>query len=487
MKQKSLVKNSIFNIIYTLANLLFPFVTSIYVARILTTTAIGKIAYAQNIVSYFVVIAALGLPSYGVRELAKVRDDYEKKCTLFTELMVINFISSLICTIVYVILILNNTNMHHDLTLYIVCGLSLLFNFINIDWLYQGEEEYGYITKRSIFIKLLSFIALFIFVKTRDHYIRYALISSVATGGNYIWNVINAHNYVHFSFKNFNIIKHLKPVFVLAIIIFLSQIYSKIDTTMIGTMCAKDKVAYYSYSQKIINMVLTLCTAITAALFPRMSYYYTNDRKQFYVLLNKAYRILCLLTFPIAIGLFIVAKDVVVLLYGSSYMESVLTIRIFCIMILIRPFGDLFCYQLVYAIRKEKIVIPASFAASVLNIIMNLLLIPAFAQNGAAIASIASELVTNLIQFLYVKKIIGYRLSARPLFIGIISSVCMALIGIISLVIINNRILKLIITIILCGLVYLFLNVIFKNKIIYEMLNLIINKVGRRKNAEESC
>ena len=480
MKQKSLVKNSIFNIIYMLINLLFPFITSIYVARILTTESIGQVAYAQNIVSYFVVVAALGLPTYGIREYAKVRDDYKKKCKLFSELMIINFISSLICTIAYFVLILSNINFRNNVVLFLICGLSILFNFINIDWLYQGEEEYGYITKRSILIKVISFIMMISLVRTKKDYIYYALITVIATGGNYICNVYNAHNYVKFTFKNLQIIKHLRSVFILAIIIFLSQIYSKIDTTMIGIFCEESNVAYYTYAQKIIIMVLTLCTSITGALLPRMSYYFENDREHFFELLNKAYRIICILSFPIAIGLFVTADKFVLFLYGSNYSASVVAIRIFCMMIIIRPFSDLFCYQCVYAIGKEKIVIPASFIASIINIILNIILIPKFQQNGAAVASIISELITQIIQFIYVKRIIGYKLSLRPLYIGVLSALIMGGIAIIPIILVNNLFISLFLSVLLGAISYFILNVIFKNETIYDLLNFVLSKVKRK-------
>ena len=77
--QKSLAKNSIYNIIYTVANILFPFATSIYVSRILLPVGVGKVASAQNIASYFITVAALGLPSYGVREFAKIREKKDKR------------------------------------------------------------------------------------------------------------------------------------------------------------------------------------------------------------------------------------------------------------------------------------------------------------------------------------------------------------------------------------------------------------------------
>ena len=70
--QKSMLKNSVFNIIYTASNILFPFITSIYVSRILLPVGVGKVASAQNIASYFVTAAALGLPSYGFVNLQKL-------------------------------------------------------------------------------------------------------------------------------------------------------------------------------------------------------------------------------------------------------------------------------------------------------------------------------------------------------------------------------------------------------------------------------
>ena len=97
--QKSLAKNSIYNIIYTVVNILFPFATSIYVSRILLPAGVGKVASAQNIASYFVTLAALGLPSYGVREFAKIRDSEAKKNKLFTELLLLNIVSTTLAVV----------------------------------------------------------------------------------------------------------------------------------------------------------------------------------------------------------------------------------------------------------------------------------------------------------------------------------------------------------------------------------------------------
>lgn len=189
--QKSMLKNSVFNIIYTASNILFPFITSIYVSRILLPVGVGKVASAQNIASYFVTAAALGLPSYGVREFAKVREDTAKKNSLFTELFIINLISTTISLIAYIFVLILNNGFNGEGALYICCGLAIFFNYLNIDWIYQGLEEYGYITGRSVVIKCISLALLVVFVKTREDYVAYALLTSLALGGNYIFNVIH--------------------------------------------------------------------------------------------------------------------------------------------------------------------------------------------------------------------------------------------------------------------------------------------------------
>lgn len=231
--KKSLLKNSIYNVIYTTVNILFPFATSIYVSRILLPAGVGKVVAAQNIASYFVTFAALGLPSYGVREFAKVRENSDKRNKLFTELLLLNVVSTTLAVIFFLLLIFGNTGFNGEWGLYAACGLSIAFNYLNIDWMYQGLEEFGYITGRSLLIKLLSLVALFLFVKTKQDYITYALISSFATGGNYVFNIFHARKFVKIVFSGVELQQHIKPVILIACIIFLSSIYIKLFVEVI--------------------------------------------------------------------------------------------------------------------------------------------------------------------------------------------------------------------------------------------------------------
>lgn len=478
--KKSLTKNSLYNIIYTVANILFPFVTSIYVSRILLPVGVGKVASAQNIASYFVTIAALGLPSYGVREFAKVREDERKKNKLFTELLLLNIVSTTLAVVGFFVLVFVNGGFHGEWALYGACGLAVFFNYLNIDWMYKGLEEYGYITGRSLIIKGLSLLALFLFVKTQQDYVIYALISSLATGGNYIFNVIHAKRFVKVQISGIELKRHLKPVLLIACIIFLSSIYNKIDITMLNMMATDESVGYYSYAQKTVNMVLTMANAVTAALLPRLSYYYENDKEGFYRLLDKGFQILCFMTLPLAVGMTMVASQTVEFLYGEAFEPAALTIQLMCPLILIKGFGDLFCYQLVYSTKSEKIILPAAASASVINVITNAALIPTLLQNGAVIASVFSEFVTNAIQFIYMKKKVGFNFNWKALFTGLFSTVIMALcVWGLMLIELPNTI-GLIIEVSCGGVVYVAINAIMKNELMFELLQKVKVKLLHR-------
>ncbi len=474
--QKSLVKNSIYNIIYTVANILFPFMTSIYVSRILLPSGVGKVASAQNIASYFITIAALGLPSYGVREFAKVREKRDQRNKLFTELLLLNIISTTFAVIGYFLLVNANDGFKGEWFLYAACGLAIAFNYLNIDWMYQGLEEYGYITGRSLLIKGISLLSLFFFVKTKQDYVAYALISSLATGGNYIFNVIHARKFVSIDLSKVQLKGHLKPVLLIACIIFLSSVYNKIDVTMLNILATDESVGYYVYAQKTVNMVLTMANAVTAALLPRLSYYYDNDREGFYRLLNKGFQVLCFMTLPLAVGMALVAPQAVEFLYGEAFEPAVLTIRLMCPLILIKGFGDLFCYQLVYSTKSEKIILPASASASAINIITNAALIPTLLQNGAVIASVFSEFVTNAVQFIYMKKKVRFSINVKALTKGLISTIVMALSVYIIMQLKLPNIISLLSEILVGVIVYITVNLVMKNSLILET----VQKVKRK-------
>lgn len=466
---KSLKKNGIFNIIYTILSLVFPLISSIYVARILSPAVIGHVSFAMNYTSYFIAFATLGVPNYGLREVAKRKSDSAVLNKFFTELFIINFIATTISILIYIITIICIGRFREDMHLYIACGLLIVLNYFNIDWLYQGEEEYGYIVVRSFLTKLVALLALILLIKDKSDYIIYAWISSLAVAGNNIFNIIHTRKIVSFDFRNIHIRQHLSPVFIMAAGVLLSTIYGKIDILMLGILSNDTHTGYYTNAYKLINLVITVCTAMTTVFMPRLSCLYSEDRRKFTELLNKGIEFLVFLTVPAFIGIFLLTDQIILILFGSEFLPASATVRMLAILIVIKGIGNLLCYQLVICTGNERERLPATIWASVTNIILNAIMIRSLFEVGVAFASVISEIIVNGYQLFKVKKVIEMHFAKKIAIQSIISTLCM---GIVVYLITQLEIGPLLICFlaVIVGLfIYIIVNIIMKNKIAIEI------------------
>lgn len=464
--KKSLAQNSFYNMIYQTLSFIFPLITSIYVSRIIFEDGIGKVAYAQNITSYFTTFASLGIPIYGIREISKVRNKKEEKNKIFSELIIINSVSTLFSIVLYFIFLILFINKKDDFFLYLATGLVLFFNFFNIDWFYQGEEEYGYITIRSFIIKIVLLLFLFLFVHAKRDYILYALITSLGVVFNYTFNAFHSKKMVKIVFFKLKIKKHIKPIIFLAITIFLGTIYSKLDITMLGLMSTESNIGYYSNANKIILMLLTGCQAVSASFLPRLSYLFHKNKSAFDNLINTGLEIILFIVVPATTGLLILAKKIVIVLYGEAFLPASVCLQIFAPLLIIRPVGDLLCYQLLISMNMEKKRIPAYVIATIANFLMNFFLIPYMKEDGAALASLISELLVNGIQLRIVTKLIKISIRKKYVFKVFFSSVLMGLIVSLATIFSGDSAISILFTTLLGILIYILINIILKNEII---------------------
>ena len=195
--RKSIARNSLYSILYKMLNIGYPLVTTAYISRILLPSGVGKISLAQVFVSYFTTLAALGIPNYGVKLISSKQDDSQGRSEAFSELFVINLISSIGAFGLFFLirpLLLSKV----DNKLLLIFGMQIIFNIINIDWFYQVIEEYAYIAVRNTIVKIVSLVFMFMFVQTSQDYISYAAILCCATLGNYVFNIINVRKYILF-------------------------------------------------------------------------------------------------------------------------------------------------------------------------------------------------------------------------------------------------------------------------------------------------
>lgn len=478
MREKSLAKNSIYNVIYKSLNVVFPLVTSMYVSRVLLSSGIGRVASAKNLVTYFTLLAALGLPTYGTKIIAELRYDSKALSKTFSELFLINLITTSVCTICYFSIVFLNSAFRADIHLYSIVGLQVVLNIFNIDWFYQGIEEYRYIMVRSLAVKVISFVFILVFVHDPGDYLFYAFASVIGVAFNYIMNVIHLRKIIHFTFEGLKLKRHIKYLIILFSTGIAVEIYTLTDITMLTVMSNKECVGYYSNAINGVKTIKEMIVAICAVFLPRLSYHYANGEKDVFLsLANKGIKILTFFSIPAAIGCFLLADKIVILLFGSGFVNAILTVRILAMSIVTIGLSNYIGYQVLIIIGKEKRMLVNSIFGALLNIILNYFLISQFQHNGAAIASMLTEVVVCCLYVFAYNKFLGFRWFAKYLMKIALSVLAMSF-GVCLIHIINfPMIISCIVSVIIGGTIYLITSVLLGNEIALLLLKRVHGRI----------
>ena len=173
MKQKSIKINFIMNMILTMSSFIFPLITFPYVSRILLPVGTGKVSFATSLISYFSMFAQLGIPTYGIRVCAKVRDNREELTRTVQELLTINLVMSVLSYIALFIVLTFVPRLQADKPLYIIMSFTIILTSIGMEWLYKALEQYMYITVRSVIFKFIALIAMFLLIHEQQDYVIY--------------------------------------------------------------------------------------------------------------------------------------------------------------------------------------------------------------------------------------------------------------------------------------------------------------------------
>jgi O-antigen/teichoic acid export membrane protein len=393
-KAPSLMRNFAYNSILTVANLLFPFIAFAYVSRIIGPEKLGTVNFASTLVNYFVIFGIFGLNQYGTREIARVRDHPIKLKATFNELFCIDIITTAIALSSYIIFILFNTKARSESILYWLNGITVLFSLFSFDFLFQGLENYRFISLRSILVKAISLIFLFIFVKKKEDYLIYALINVLGLSANYLFNGFYAYKLVGFDFHNIHISRHFPTLFKFAIITFVTTFYLGMDKLFLGYMSGDYYVGLYAPAEKMARFSLSFINALSAVIFPRFSnMLYKGNRGESNELLKNSLHSVLMLAIPIFVGVELVSKPLVEVICGSQYLESVATLRIVALIIIPVAIANVAGVQVLIGSGQENKYLSSIFFGAIAFCICAFLLIPSMKQDGAAIGIVAAETV----------------------------------------------------------------------------------------------
>lgn len=415
-KQKSIGINVIWNGILSLSSILFPIITFPYITRVLGVETNGAISFATSVVNYFALFATLGLSSYGVKACAQVKDDKEQLSKVTQELLAISSIAAIIVLTVLYLSLWFVPQFKDYKSLMLVYSINIVLNVLGINWMYQGIEKYKYITTRSIIFKIISVILMFLFVKKPSDGIIYAMISVFAASAGNILNMIYSHNYISFlRKKGYNFSRHLKPIFLLFATTLAINVYSHMDTVMLGLYHGDYATGIYSVAVKVKTILLTLISSFSLVIMSRLSYVGRNSENSMYGLLQKSYELLIFITIPVCTYFTLFSLESVIFLSGTSFAEASVPMKILMPTIIVSSVSQIIGSQYSISIGKEKNLMIAVVAGAIVNVIFNSIFIPRLSYNGAAIGTLIAEATQCSIQIFLARQMVKQVFSTKEL------------------------------------------------------------------------
>ena len=322
LKGKSIRLNFIMNALLAVSNIIFPLISFRYASRILLPEGIGKVSFATSVVTYFSMFAQLGIPTYGIRVCAQIRDDREILSRTVHELLGITLVMDLISYVLLAITIFCIPSIWEERFLFVIISSIIFLNSIGMEWLYKGLEEYTYITVRSIAFKILALIALFLMIRQQSDYLIYGFISIFAASASNLLNFIHVGKYVNLRRpEGCQWKRHLRPVLVFFGMSCAATIYTNLDSVMLGFMTTNADVGYYNAAIKIKTVLVSMITALGAVLLPRSSYYVERgEMEEFKKISRKAIGFILLCAPPTVVYFIFYAKESIQLLSGDAFL-----------------------------------------------------------------------------------------------------------------------------------------------------------------------
>lgn len=401
-KKKTVLRNYMYNMTFMVLKLFIPLVTTPYISRILLADGVGTVSYTESVASYFVLFSAVGIEIYGRREISYVNDSLEQRSLTFWNIKIFEVCTSLFMLFWYVVF-----SVYTNSVIALVFGINIVAVAFDVSWFFQGMEEFREIAIKNIIFKLINMLYIFAFVKTKDDILVYAIGMTLFPLLCNISFWFGLFKYIKFvPIKELHPFARAKDIFVLFIPTIAIQIYSVLDKTMIGLITSSNyENGCYEQSTKIIMVALSVITALSAVLVPKIGYYYKKnqmDTVMSYV--YKGYSFILMVGLPICLGIALVSNRFVPIFYGDGYEANVYLLKILSFLIISIGVSNITSHVFLIPTGKEKIFTKTVIYGACINFICNLFLIKLLNSYGAALASVISETFITLSQLYFLRE-----------------------------------------------------------------------------------
>lgn len=413
--KKSLFKNMLYKILLNVFNLIVPILVGTYVNRALGVSSLGKVQFAESIFNYFFIFASFGVYQYGLREMSRLKNDREKVSQLFTSLFTISFVSGIAALLFYLSFSYLGYSEKSTFPILLIFAFNFVVNIFYVEWVNEAMENYDFITIKTIIVRSIYVILIFIMVNTPEDYHEYAILLVFSMFMNNIVSFIYIKRKIKFDFRNITIRQHIKPLFMVVIFSNANVLYTQLDRFMLGQYVSTKYVSYYVIPQQIMGIINTLLLSVIQVSIPRLSNILgENDDKSYLTLLNNISKAYFAFLFPAAVGLYLLA-DVGVFIYGGrEFIAAAPVLSAFSFYMIILGIDFILANQIIYVKKKEHILVRLVFLCGFLNLGLNVLLLQfdLFTPVTAILTTAVSNLLLVLLEYGYIRRYlkVDYRL-----------------------------------------------------------------------------
>jgi len=394
MQSVSVTKNTSYLTLSYVAQKVLSFFYFVLVARAIGVEDLGKYTFALSFATIFAVFIDWGLTQGLITESAKEKGKIER---FLGSILVTKLLFSVV---VYGLVVLTINVMNYPAItrhLVYVSGIIMLLDQITLTlWgVFRGQRNLKYEAVSVVINQSLILISglIIIWLKLPLIYllIPYVLGSSFSLIFSSVVcrKILNVRFWQNCNFGNLKFI--FKIAWPFALIAIFSRVYGYLDTVMLSKMVGDRAVGWYSVAMKIPFAFQFIPAALAAAIFPAFSYQFVHDKNQLKLTYERVMRFLTIIVLPIAVGIGVLARPIIEFFYGQEYLPSVLSLQIL-MSSLFFVFINFPLGSLLNGCERQKTNTKLVGLTMILNIILNLLLIPKFSFIGSSIAFLVCQI-----------------------------------------------------------------------------------------------
>lgn len=402
-------RNFLYNSAYQLLLIILPLVTTPYISRVLGKDMIGLYSYSYSIASYFGMFILLGLSNYGNRMIATVKTKGKRELSkVFCSLYAMQLLCGLFVSAIYFFYLFTSS---HDITMGLILYTYLLSAILDINWFYFGLEEFKLTVTRNIIIKILSTIALFLFVKGEEDVYIYAFIITLGLLLSQCILFYFLPKYICLiKITVRDVLKHLRPNLVLFIPVIAVSIYKVMDKIMLGYFSTYAEVGIYESSEKLVILPIAFINALGTVMLPRTTSLISQGKiKESQHYLHATLMFSVFLSSALCFGIIAILPEFVPLFYGKGYEECISVISIVILSSIFLSWGNVIRTQYLIPMKKDNIYVRSALYGAVVNFTINLLLIFQLKSIGTAIGTLVAEAVVCIYQSYKVRKELSFK------------------------------------------------------------------------------